>query len=102
MAGLRLLSRWAERSGREYLPLLVPAGSSGPASSGQRRHRKEAQLIAAAEKSQLPLKFEFETDLLSHATEFASRFRENTCFQDELIIHYVCGGNRQNRLTIAI
>ena len=66
---------YRERSGREYLPLLVPAGSSGPASSGQRRHRKEAQLIAAAEKSQLPLKFEFETDLLSHATEFASRFR---------------------------
>lgn len=63
------------RSGREYLPLLVPIGSSEPSASGPRRHRKERQLLDAAERAQLPLKFELETDLLQHAAAFASWLR---------------------------
>lgn len=63
------------RSGREFLPLIVPAGSSEPGASGHRRHRKEKQLLAAAEGAQLPLHFEFETELLHLAPAFASWLR---------------------------
>jgi hypothetical protein len=63
------------RSGREYLPLLVSTGSTEPAASTRRRHRKERQLLEAAERAQLPLKFEFETDLLQHAAALASWLR---------------------------
>lgn len=63
------------QSGREYLPLLVPTGSTEPGASASRRHRKERQLLDAAERAQLPLKFEFETDLLQHAAAFASWLR---------------------------
>jgi hypothetical protein len=63
------------RSGREYLPLLVSTGSTEPAAASGRRHRKERQLREAAERAQLPLKFEFETDLLQHAAAFASWLR---------------------------
>lgn len=63
------------RSGREYMPLLVPVGSSEPSAAGTRRHRKERQLLDAAENTHLPLKFELETDLLQHAAAFASWLR---------------------------
>ena len=62
-------------SGREYLPLLVPVGSSEPSAPARRRHRKERQLLEAAERARLPLKFEFEADLLQSATAFASWLR---------------------------
>ena len=63
------------RSGREFLPLLVSTGSSEPGVSASRRHRKERQLLEAAERAQLPLKFEFETDLLQLGATFASWLR---------------------------
>jgi len=70
------LSFWYRlRSGREYMPLLVPSGSSEPSASGSRRHRKERQLLEAAENAHLPLKFELESDLLKHAAAFASWLR---------------------------
>lgn len=63
------------KSGREFLPLLVSSGSSEPGPSASRRHRKERQLIEAAERAQLPMKFEFETDLLQIGPTFASWLR---------------------------
>ncbi|MBQ4853613.1 hypothetical protein IMW82_02835 [Rhodanobacter sp. B2A1Ga4] len=66
---------YRERSGREYLPLLVPNSAIGPAPLGHRRHRQAENLLAAAEQAHLPLKFEFETELLQRATELASWHR---------------------------
>jgi hypothetical protein len=63
------------KSGREFLPLLVSTGSSEQGASAGRRHRKERQLLEAAERAQLPLKFEFETDLLQLGATFASWLR---------------------------
>jgi len=63
------------KSGREFLPLLVSTGTSEPGASARRCHRKERQLLEAAERAQLPLKFEFETDLLQLGPAFASWLR---------------------------
>jgi len=60
---------YRERSGRECLPLLVPNSATNPAPSGLRRHRQAEKILAAAEQAHLPLKFEFETELLQRATE---------------------------------
>jgi hypothetical protein len=63
---------YRERSGREYLSLLVPNSAADPASSGQHRHRQAEKLFAAAEQAHLPLKFQFESDLLLRAAELSS------------------------------
>lgn len=66
---------YRERSGREYLPLLVPNSATAPAPSGHCRHRQAEKLFAAAELAHLPLKFEFEAELLQRATELSSWHR---------------------------
>jgi len=63
---------YRERSGREYLPLLVPNSATTPASSGRRQHCQSEKIFAAAEQAHLPLKFEFESELLLRATELSS------------------------------
>jgi hypothetical protein len=66
---------YRDQTGREYLPLLVPTSSTAPLTSGRRRHRKSEQLIAAAEQAHLPLKFEYEAEIIGRSVEFTSSFR---------------------------
>ncbi len=66
---------YRELDGRERCVMVVPHGTSVADATGRRRHRHAQQLLDAAERASVPLRFEAEADLLRELPHSLARLR---------------------------